>query len=152
MHVLQVQGRGSLHAHIILWVHEDDRARVAAEISSTIPAVYTGPAGPTPPTAQLSFFQAPECPHLRGLMVEIVNKNQHRCKDVNMPGCRHKGPACQYHFPQPLQATFDPVFDAATNKHCYHCRRPCDRNTVSACDHACSCIAGLSCQVVLPAT
>ena len=32
MILLQVQGRGSLHAHIILWLHPEDVDSVASEI------------------------------------------------------------------------------------------------------------------------
>jgi hypothetical protein len=126
-------------------VHEDDRARVASEICAHIPAAYTGPGGPTPPAPGEFSFDRPVCEHLTALWLGILHKNQHRCKDVGCPGCRQKGPTCQYNFPQPLQQTFPPTFDPATNKHLYYCPRPCDRNTVSAAAaHAtCLCLAWL---------
>ncbi len=33
----EAQGRGSLHAHILLWLHEDDLERVEHEIVAFIP-------------------------------------------------------------------------------------------------------------------
>lgn len=36
----ECQGRGSLHAHIILWVHPEDVDHVASEITATMPAEF----------------------------------------------------------------------------------------------------------------
>jgi hypothetical protein len=35
-----IQARGSLHAHIVLWVHPDDEQRVANEISASVPGIW----------------------------------------------------------------------------------------------------------------
>ena len=35
---LEFQGRGSVHAHIVLWLHEDDVERVGDEIMAYVPA------------------------------------------------------------------------------------------------------------------
>ena len=33
----EIQNRGSLHAHVILWIHHDDRQQIANEIAAYVP-------------------------------------------------------------------------------------------------------------------
>ena len=84
----EVQERGSLHAHIILWVHKDDIARIAAEISGAIPADFR-PLYPDDPTAE-GEFQPCTDPEAQILCDMILRKNMHRCTEVRA----HEGRVC----------------------------------------------------------
>lgn len=117
----QVQGRGSLHAHIILWVHDDDIDRVASEITAHIPA-------PINPATGDFCFDGMDTEEVL-LAMYVLNKQQHRCMPANEAGCRASG-HCRYHFPQPLHRSRAPALDPATNRYRYYSPREVDRNTV----------------------
>jgi hypothetical protein len=60
----EVQSRHSLHAHILLWVHPDDRDLVASEIVAEVPAMYTG--GDETPYCSVTrdMWQPPDDPNV----------------------------------------------------------------------------------------
>ena len=82
----EVQGRGALHAHILLWVHSDDVERVAQEITASMPCVYaeTRPGSWTP-----------QVPHeddgsiVSLLCQQVKAKQMHTCRQ-GKHGCRPK--------------------------------------------------------------
>ena len=77
----EVQQRGSLHAHIILWLHPEDVSRVSAEIVANVPAEFV----PLDPTDQRSTgeFRTPTCPEQAQLSEIVQRKQLHRCGDVS---------------------------------------------------------------------
>lgn len=119
--LLQVQGRGSLHAHIILWLHPEDVENVASEITAHIPAPLDEASG--------DFDVSGLDEHGLVLWGMVMRKQQHRCTTPNEPGCRLGGD-CRYHFPHTRQAQRAPVMHPATNRYQYYSPRDCDRNTV----------------------
>ena len=70
----EVQNRGSLHAHIILWVDPKDIERIASEICGMVPAEVD-------PSNSSSFIE-PECPEQARLLHMILRKNMHTCGQV----------------------------------------------------------------------
>ena len=76
----EVQERGSLHAHIILWVHKDDIARVSAEICGAIPADFT-PTDPEDPSSG-GVFEPCADPEAQILCDMVLRKNMHHCSEV----------------------------------------------------------------------
>ncbi len=69
----EVQGRGSIHAHIILWLHPDDVNNVSDEIVAVIPAEFDELTGQ---------FVEPTNAEQRGLSTTVQRKNMHRCGEV----------------------------------------------------------------------
>lgn len=135
---LQVQGRGSLHAHIVLWLNPEDVAQVASEITCVVPGEVMAE-GEACPCRQANcyhmmgpgpHFRPPECPYLHLLLKQVLEKQQHVCRPLNEAGCRLRG-TCSGHFPHTQHVQHAPVFDSKINRWRYHCPRDCDRNTVS---------------------
>jgi hypothetical protein len=79
------QGRGSLHAHIILWVDPNDVERVTNEISAT-PAEFDEVSGEFIPSSD---------PNLCALFGMVTQKNQHVCRP---DGCLKDRGYCKYGF------------------------------------------------------
>jgi len=76
----EVQHRGSLHAHIILWVETDDIDKVAAEITAMIPADFDNDS---------MSFTDPTCPQQTTLKNLVLRKQIHQCGPVsNVPSYR----------------------------------------------------------------
>ena len=117
----QVQGRGSLHAHIILWLHPDDVSRVQGEITAHVPAPYDH--------VTRSYNEDGHSLTDKVLTRLVLNKQQHRCTDLKQPGCRPDG-HCRYHFPSQQHTSRTPQWNASTNRYQYYCPRDVDRNTV----------------------
>jgi hypothetical protein len=115
----EAQGRGCLHAHILLWVDESDIERVAQEITASMPCTYqqdstTGMMKPNiPPPGDGSLVSL--------LCQQVLLKQMHTCRH-NKYGCRPADygnqPRCKKLFPfQPhRQGT---TFDALTNRYEY---------------------------------
>eukprot|EP00798_Chlamydomonas_sp_ICE-L_P009807 gene9807-biopygen6985 len=74
----EVQNRGSLHAHIILWVDPKDIERIASEICGMVPAEVD-------PSNSSSFIE-PECPEQARLLHMILRKNMHTCGQTELLG------------------------------------------------------------------
>eukprot|EP00798_Chlamydomonas_sp_ICE-L_P003121 gene3121-biopygen20880 len=117
----EVHNRGSLHAHIILWVDPKDIERIASEICGMVPAEVD-------PSNSSSFIE-PECPEQARLLHMILRKNMHTCGQVGDSGCREKG-KCKYGFPLPQQHNRTPVYDVPTKRYLYFRPREEDRNVV----------------------
>ena len=73
----EIQFRGSLHAHIILWIENSDVEYVANEITATVPAVFD---------TTLKFFLEPTDSHQKRLFKEVMRKQLHSCGSR----CQHK--------------------------------------------------------------
>jgi hypothetical protein len=90
----ECQGRGSLHAHILLWVHPDDISRVGDEITASIPVSRQVPPGHTADP----FADHCSDPQQERLRLLVLRKQIHACR--TMPGgCRHQRDTCQHGFP-----------------------------------------------------
>jgi hypothetical protein len=91
------QHRGSLHAHILLWVDERDIESVAMEITASYP-------GRVMPSLEdeNKYIRIPPTPssveeHLYYL---VARKQMHKC-DYGPNGCCAKDKTCKYMFPSP---------------------------------------------------
>ena len=118
------QGRGSLHAHIILWVDEADAERVGNEIVAAIPGVWDEEAQEYKSPEHFEEHNHPEVVRYFNL---VKNKMQHTCLT---DGCLKKNPGrCQYGFPfQPnAEAT---KFDNNKDQWVYYRPRQADKWTV----------------------
>ena len=86
----ELQMRGSPHAHIVLWIHPDDRARIASEIMAYVPASYN---------ASTEAWIPPTDPRQRELFDLVLRKQEHPCSP---PGCGCRANAqkrCKYGYP-----------------------------------------------------
>ena len=83
----EVQGRHSLHAHIMLWLSKTDRTTTGDDISACNPNIWD---------SERSCWVVPdEYANSEAHSVQsqhIPAKQQHKCTDVGEPGCRYKGP------------------------------------------------------------
>ena len=113
----EMQSRQAMHAHVCLWVHDDDKSRVASEITQEIPGQYDEAS---------KKFTIPEDPLLAKLHNIILTKNQHTCRKGE---CFVKG-KCRYGYPFKVNHETKPVLDDENNRYNYYCPRYCDRNTV----------------------
>lgn len=113
------QGRGSLHAHIILWVQASDIDRVSNEITAAIPADYDE-------TTQ--DFVLPPDSISKSLLNLVVSKMQHRCRKK---GCMKGKDVCKYGFSMNPHTGKDASFHASNGRWEYFRPRYVDRNTVS---------------------
>jgi hypothetical protein len=87
----EVQSRGSLHAHILLWLDDEDVDRVTNEISAAVPGNYDHQASQfTPPPAQAGPEEAP-------LYNYVIGKQLHTC---SVTWCCKNGP-CKSGFSYP---------------------------------------------------
>jgi hypothetical protein len=126
---VQLQGRGSLHAHILLWLDPNDVDEVCKEICCVVPGKYRGANTALCP-ATADMFEEPQCEALQYLQAQVLQKQQHFCRDVGVRGsCREQG-TCRYHFPHGLQPQHEPQYCDKSGTHRYYCPRYCDRNTV----------------------
>ena len=112
----EVQHRGSLHAHIVIWITAEDVAQAAAEISGCIPAVFDD--------AKQEFI-APTDPKQLALFNLVTKKQMHTCIEGMCLGDNHR---CKYGFPHAVQPNRAPVFQATSNRYLYYRPRHEDRN------------------------
>jgi hypothetical protein len=91
------QHRGSLHAHILLWLDEDDVARVEQEITASIPIHRD--VDPTDPNKYIYIEPDPNTMEYE-LMNLVMAKQQHTCRSTKY-GCREDNKPCQRRFPFP---------------------------------------------------
>ena len=117
---LEVQGRGSLHAHIMLWIHPEDLPWVSQEIHAFVPAHFD---------SSTRTFVEPTDPAELMLFKLVARKQMHICTPPGAAGCREAG-NCKYHFPAPQQLVHDTVFDAKSKRYLYYRPRHVDRNVV----------------------
>ena len=117
----EAQRRGSLHAHILLWVAEDDVNRVADEIMAYIPAAYdsTSRTWIEPNVATQ--------PNEHALFKIVMRKQLHSCTawTGKAAGCRDKHGRCKVCFPfAPCSGT---TYNAASQRYMYRRLRHEDR-------------------------
>jgi hypothetical protein len=113
----ECQGRGSLHAHIMIWVHPDDLERTTNEIQAFIPAEYNN---------STDTFTPPDAPEDLTLYRLVLRKQLHICRP---DGCYEKG-HCKYKFPFAVQPTPATLFDPHLRQYTYYRPRDVDRNVV----------------------
>jgi hypothetical protein len=113
----EFQDRGSLHAHILLWIHLADVERVTNEIVAAIPAFWND---------SLQAYERPTSPE-QALMYDIVmHKQQHKCRS---DGFRADG-TCKYGFPQKPFHSVAAAVTPSSKIWQYHRPRDADANTV----------------------
>jgi hypothetical protein len=124
----EVQGRGSLHAHIMLWIHADDIPALDSMISGAVPGELRDGLAAAADLYDTSSWKT-HCDHQAQTLLQMVLRKQiHRCTPRDQPGCCSKG-ACRYHFP----ASLHPQRAAAmgpTGRFRYFCPREPDRYVV----------------------
>jgi hypothetical protein len=103
----EVQHRGSLHAHIVLWLSDADRERLASEICACVPAAYD---------AAAEQFIPPSDPSARRLYEFVVSKQMHECR---AHGCLEHG-RCKYMYPHPPQPLREAQFDPHSMRYMYY--------------------------------
>jgi hypothetical protein len=115
----EVQGRGSLHCHIILWINPNDLVQVSREICAYVPGHWDPEAKTwTPPAGEVE----------RELFNIVLKKQMHVCREGGC--CAHKSNVCSFGFPFPPQPQVDPVFNPGTKKYEYCRLNVEDRNVV----------------------
>jgi len=113
----ELQGRGSLHAHILLWVSQEDVHRVTNELVAAIPGIWN---------ESSQEYERPEDPEERLLFDYVLRKQQHRCR---ADGCLKDG-HCKYGFPHPLHTCPQANIHPDTKMWQYYRPREPDRMTV----------------------
>ena len=123
---IEVQHRGSLHVHTLLWLHEDDIDRVADEIIAYVPAAFDD--------ATQSFIPPDQATQpLEYLLYKIVcRKHMHKCTQWagKAEGCRDDKGRCKMLFPFSPSPTLATSFDPKIMRYVYCRMRECDRNVV----------------------
>ena len=114
----EVQHRGSLHAHIVIWIGPVDVPRVASEISACVPAVFD--------EASQDFI-VPTDPQRLALFNLVTKKQMHTCIENMCLGDNHR---CKYGFPHATQPCQAPIFQHTNNRWLYYRPRHVDRNVV----------------------
>lgn len=116
-----MQHRGSLHAHLLLWVSGEDAERVKSEITATLCKFKADEAAEGlkyVPDVQLSGATALKDMSTAERLYTLVREKQtHRCRD-GVHGCSHGKQAnerCRYGFPFPPNKE-GTVFDQATQR------------------------------------
>lgn len=96
----EIQNRGSLHAHIILWISNEDVDKTTKEIAAYIPTV-----------------DEPTTNHSNELRSLVITKQIHRCRDACrfMPGCA----TCKYGFPYEPHYQIEPSIDPQSSRWLY---------------------------------
>jgi hypothetical protein len=114
----ETQSRDAVHAHILLWVHPEDAARVKNEVTAAVPAHFDDEA---------KQWVMPADPLLCRLANQVIRKNMHTCSAET---CSPQGRPCKLGFP--LAPHFgDTCFDEATKKYKYYRPGHAHRNVVS---------------------
>ena len=111
----------SVHAHVILWLHDDDIEEGISKIRSCMPADWD-PTATTGATREDGSpggdWIKPTAPLHRLLFATVKRKQMH----VPVPaGCRKDGPVCCGHFPQPIQTDTLPREDEVKRCFRYYC-------------------------------
>ena len=116
----EVQGRGSLHAHIMLWIHEDDIVdRVCNEITAHKPGTTRADGlNEAPPISDT---------YARKIHDQVIQKQVHDCGRDLCKGCNGR---CKLGFPYKVQRETEPQFNETTLRYEYYRPRKTDRNVV----------------------
>ena len=118
----EFQGRGSVHAHVLLWVHTSDIDRVANEIVAYVP-------GGMDATAETLASLTPQEIELRDL---VLNKQIHECikNGTKMPCCA-KSKMCSSGYPFKINRIGTKVtYMNGCNKYIYLRPQPTDSNVI----------------------
>lgn len=107
-----LQHRGSLHAHILLWIHPDDLPQVSQEITASRCRYKWAAATDGTETWLPDVPEDDATAH--DLYRTVLRKQMHTCRSTP-GGCKHHRLECRYGFP--CAANRDGTkFDAATNR------------------------------------
>jgi len=117
----EIQQRGSLHAHIILWIMENDIKHITNEIITFVPTMFNN---------NKNEFIDPTDAMQHNLYKLVMRKQLHTCGNR----CKHKS-HCKYEFPFTMQLNQQSKFNNYTNQWEYYHSRHEDCNVVSY--HAC---------------
>ena len=80
--IYEVQSWGSVHAHIILWLHPADVESVTSEIVAVVPATFVPPDDNSDANS-ISTFEDPTVPEQLRLFKLVRRKQMHTCGQVN---------------------------------------------------------------------
>lgn len=128
---LEVQGRGSVHAHIILWLEKADVDRICNQICACVPAVWK-PENPLADEADNGpgEWVYPEDPRLLRLVNTVLRKQVHICSKIAIPGGCCEFGHCARHFPAPLHPSKEAYLEGKEQRWQYYRPRYRDRNIV----------------------
>lgn len=100
----------AVHAHIVLWVHEDDLEEAGRGISGAVPGVFV-------PNEGNGYWVAPEDASEvdKRLLKLVLAHQQHKCYSQ----CCQKG-FCKYGFPYDPQEERSPTWDDAKGRYTYY--------------------------------
>ena len=120
----ELQGRGSLHSHIVLWSDPENADRVASEICAYIPAEFDSNAG--------KFVQDHNNPMADLLYKYVTTKQLHYCREG---GCTHIDGGnglkyCKLGFPVDVHMNKEASIHPITGKWQYYRPGPEHRNVV----------------------
>ncbi|GAX85376.1 hypothetical protein CEUSTIGMA_g12793.t1 [Chlamydomonas eustigma] len=110
----EVQGRHSLHVHIMLWLPENDKYKAGNEVSGCMPGIWDED---NQTWVVPDMFKDSEAHKI--LMKHIQRKQQHYCTDVGVPGCRFQG-KCKYNFPAETQHQNHAQYNPLTKRYEYY--------------------------------
>ena len=117
----EVQNRGSLHAHIALWLSDEDAERVGNEIVGVLPGEL-GPDGEVVmPPEELNGGADADLHRL------VKRKLLHTCRQGM---CIKPGQPCKSGFPFDIKPLRKSVLDDKTRRHLYYRPRHADRQVV----------------------
>ena len=116
----EFQDRGSLHAHCMLWLHDDDIEDVCGQITAHVPGTYD----PVKET-----IEPPKNPLGSRLYTLVVSKQLHTCKPRK---CRNQfgGGHCNLGFPYCVSDSRSPVLEQETGRYKYFRPNHACRNVV----------------------
>jgi hypothetical protein len=115
------QMHGSLHAHILLWVHPDDEPTVTKQINACMHGVWQ---------ESLSKFVYLSSDPLHTQLLYLVDELQRHTYSKDSCRKQSQGHRCFYGFPYPEQADTVPFVDEVVRKWMYYRPRHQDRNVV----------------------
>jgi hypothetical protein len=113
----EIQQRGSFHAHIILWIMENDIEHITNEIITFVPTMFNN--------NNNKFIDLTDAMQ-HNLYKLVMRKQLHTCGNR----CKHKS-HCKYGFPFTMQPNQQSKFNNYTNQWEYYCPRHEDHNIVS---------------------
>ena len=115
----EIQFRGSLHAHIMLWIEYADLERVANEITTSVSAVFDSTSG---------NFIEPTDTEQNTLFKTVMRKQLHTCTSR----CHHRKShgTYKYGFPFPPHTEEQTTYNVDIRRWDYYRPRNEDRNVV----------------------
>ena len=115
----EIQFRGSLYAHIMLWIEHTDLERVASETTASAPTVFNSTSG---------NFIEPSDTEQNTLFKTMISKQLHAC--TSRCHNRKSHGTCKYEFLFPPHTKEQTTYNVDTRRRDYYRPRNEDRNVV----------------------